>query len=248
MQAGGDMLLFPEENDFDTLLAAVKCGELSEERIDDALRRNFKLKKFVKLIGEERLDERCLTLQRPFQDIAQDIADKSITLIRDYKKILPIQPAKGSKVLLVNMLEPYGGVTGKEFLPMKEAFESRGYTVDILNNPSHSKINEVISDYSLVMLNMKYSAKDYHGSTLRIGWSSIMTMWRAYILKNPNVVAVSFGDPYKLFDMPYLKEYINAYYATPEAEIAVVKAVLGEIPFMGKSPVEFKGFFKREAE
>ncbi len=248
MQAGGDMLLFPEENDFDTLLAAVKSGELSEERVDDALRRNFKLKKFVKLIGDDAFDESCLALERPFHDIAQEIADKSVTLIRDYKKILPIKPKKGSKILLVNMMEPYSGISGKEFLPMKEAFEERGYTVDVMNNPEHKKINEVINDYSLVMLNIKYSSRDYHGATLRIGWGSIMTMWRAYILKNPNVVAVSFGDPYKLFDMPYLKEYINAYYSTAESQIAVVKAVLGEIPFMGKSPVEFKGYFKREAE
>ncbi len=248
MQAGGDMLLYPEENDYDTLLAAVKSGELSQERVDDALRRIFRLKKFVKLIGDDKFDENCLTLERPFHDIAQEIADRSITLIRDYKKILPIKLEKGAKVLLINMMEPYSGISGEEFLPMIKELEARGYSVDVLNNPDHKKINESINDYSLVLLNLKYSSRDYHGGTLRIGWGSIMTMWRAYILKNPNVVAVSFGDPYKLFDMPYLKEYINAYYPTREVQIAVVKAILGEIPFMGKSPVEFKGYFNREVE
>ncbi len=247
VQAGGDMLLFPEKNDYDVMLAAARAGELSLARIDDALERVLALKKSVKIIGEP-LDEELLELGRPFKEIAQEIADKSITLIRDYKKILPVAPKKGSKILLVNMMEPYGGIKGNEYDPMKTAFEDRGYVVDVMNNPSHTKINEIINDYSLVMLNLKYSSKDYHGATLRIGWSTVMAMWRAYILKNPNVVAVSFGDPYKLFDMPYLKEYINAYYPTDESQIAVVKAVLGEIPFMGKSPVAFKGFFEREAE
>ncbi len=247
LQAGGDMLLFPEKNDYDVMLAAARAGELPLARIDDALNRVLALKKSVKLIGEP-LDERLLELGRPFAEIAQEIADKSVTLIRDYKKILPIVPPKGSKILLVNMHEPYGGIKGTEYEPMKKSFEARGYTVDVLDNPAHSKINTIINDYSLVMLNLKYSSRDYHGATLRIGWGSIMTMWRAYILKNPNVVAVSFGDPYKLFDMPYLKEYINAYYPTAESQISVVKAVLGEIPFLGKSPVAFKGFFERGVE
>ncbi len=247
VQAGGDMLLFPEKNDYNVLLSAARAGELSLARIDDALTRVLKLKESVKLIGEP-LDEKLLTLGRPLSEIAQEIADGSVTLIRDYKKMLPITPTKGSKILLVNMHEPYVGIKGDEYDAMKKTFEDRGYTVDTLDNPPHTKIHEVIGDYALVMLNLKYSSRDYHGATLRIGWGSIMTMWRAYILKNPNVVAVSFGDPYKLFDMPYLKEYINAYYPTKESQIAVAKAVLGEIPFRGKSPVEFKGFFTREVE
>ncbi len=245
INAGGDMLLFPEKNDFDVVLEAVRSGEISMDRIDDALLRVLELKKSVRLIGDDVLDEGTISYGRPFSTVCQEIADKSITLIRDHKKILPLDLPKGSKVLLINMHQPYGGITGQEYLAMKTAFEERGYTVDVMDNPNHRTLNEIIGEYSLLMLNIKYSSEDYHGGTLRIGWSTISPIWRGYVLKHPRLVAVSFGDPYKLFDMPYLKEYINAYYPTEEVQIATVKAILGEIPFMGRSPVEFKGFFER---
>ncbi len=38
-----------------------------------------------------------------------------------------------------------------------------------------------------------------------------MTFRRWYILERPEMIFISLGDPYKLFDYPYLKEYINAY-------------------------------------
>ena len=73
-----------------------------------------------------------------------------------------------------------------------------------------------------------------------------MVLWRGYVLQHPRCIFTSFGDPYKLFDMPYLKEYINAFSNTPATQRAVVKVLLGEIKAQGKNPVSLKGFFERE--
>ena len=54
------------------------------------------------------------------------------------------------------------------------------------------------------------------------------------------MVFTSFGDPYKLFDYPYLKTYINAYSFSKSTQRAYVKAIFGEISFSGKSPVKIK--------
>ncbi len=50
-----------------------------------------------------------------------------------------------------------------------------------------------------------------------------MTFRRRYILERPEMILVSLGDPYRLFDYPYLKEYINAYSNTAESQKAALK-------------------------
>jgi beta-N-acetylhexosaminidase len=65
-----------------------------------------------------------------------------------------------------------------------------------------------------------------------------MTFWRGYVLRNKNLVFISFGDPYKLYDLPFIKTYVNAYHPNNYAIKAAVEACFGEIDFMGKSPVD----------
>ena len=73
-----------------------------------------------------------------------------------------------------------------------------------------------------------------------------MPFWRGVAIDHPCVIFTSFGDPYKLYDFPYLKTYINAYSDSPYSQRAVAKFLMGQIKAEGKSPVEFKGFFNRE--
>ena len=64
-----------------------------------------------------------------------------------------------------------------------------------------------------------------------------MPFWRGAVLKHKQIVFTSFGDPYKLHDFPYLKAYVNAFSYSEATQRAFVKALLGEIPFQGESPV-----------
>ena len=70
----------------------------------------------------------------------------------------------------------------------------------------------------------------------------MMTFWRGYILQHPKMIFVSPGDPYKPFDYPYLKEYINAYSNTPESQKAALKIIAGEIPAKDKTPFHSRTF------
>jgi beta-N-acetylhexosaminidase len=78
-------------------------------------------------------------------------------------------------------------------------------------------------------------------SEARVDWSklhggfpaSMERPWRS----TPSVM-VSFGHPYHLFDAPRMPAYINAYVCTPQAQAAVVRKLVGEEPFRGRSPVD----------
>ena len=246
LKAGGDMILFPEPDDFDKILNAVISGEISNDRFTDAVKRVLTLKEKAGLFNEKqsvpRFDKSELSA------VAQKIADKSITVVRDEKNIIPTNIKRGDKILAVIVAEPFwhGEVKISDYEPFKEQAESYGATVDFLINPKHKTIKEVMFDYNLLVVLCDMSSKNYHGGSLRVGWYNAMTFWRGYILEHPKMIFVSLGDPYKLFDYPYLKEYINAYSNTAESQKAALKVISGEIPATGKNPVSLEGFFKRE--
>lgn len=248
LKAGGDMVLFPEPTDYDNILAAVKEGRLPLERLKDAVRRNLRLKEKARLFEnqEELMNSIPTVTPQDISEIAQKIADKSIKVVRDHNHVIPFTPKKGGKVLMVNILDPIAGLRGDEFAAMKDEFEKNGYTVEQKFNAGHKETASVMDEYDILLVNCKMSCKDYHGSTLRVGWKNIMTFWRGYVLHHPNFMFVSFGDPYKLYDMPYLREYINAFSYTDESQRAVVNVLLGKIPAQGKNPVTFKGYFEIE--
>ncbi|MBQ5929171.1 MAG: hypothetical protein IIX02_00085, partial [Clostridia bacterium] len=248
LRAGGDMILFPESTDYQVILDALKNGELQLERVKDAVRRILLLKQKANLFGDYPVVEE--NNQESVSDIAQSLADKSIKVIRDYDGILPLKMKKGGKILVISMLEPYfqAPPTGKEFDAFIEEFEKEGYRVDLMINPKHKDVQPILGDYEAVLLNCRMSSENYHGATLRIGWNNIMVLWRAYVLQHPNFVFTSFGDPYKLYDAPYLKTYINAYSGDPTSQRAAAKVLLGKLKPQGKNPVAFKGFFEREVD
>lgn len=249
LKAGGDMVLFNEKNDKEHIIDAVNSGELPLERLKDAVKRVIALKEKVGLTGKER--KVIKESKRDIKEVAQEIADKSISLVRNYENIIPFDKEKmehGGKLLFVNVvdLRQKQIPTEHEFDALKDEFEKNGYTVDMLTTPKHYKINEMVDNYDAVLVNYHLAVDNYHGGTNRVGWNNVFHFWRGYIFRSPRLVCTSFGDPYKLYDMPFLKTYINAYSGTDESQRAAAKVIMGQIPPMGKSPVEFEGYFKRE--
>ncbi len=248
INAGGDMVLFPEPTDHATLLKAVKTGALSKERLYDAVTRIIKVKERARLFpDQEPVVAEDATIAE-LAELSQQIADKSIKIVRDEKKILPLKLKEKANILMINVLEPHFHAlpTGTEFNAMRDELQSYGHTVDVLTNVQFDVLQPIMHKYDAILVNCKTSPQDYHGGSLRLGWNQIMTFWRGYIFQHPNFVFTSFGDPYKLYDMPYLKEYINAFSSSNESQRAAAKVIMGKIKATGKNPVSFEGFFERE--
>ena len=72
-----------------------------------------------------------------------------------------------------------------------------------------------------------------------------MAVWRGYILEHPRLVAISFGDPYKLFEMPYLKTYINAFSYSESSQRGAVRLILGETESRAGNPVKLDDLLGR---
>jgi hypothetical protein len=64
---------------------------------------------------------------------------------------------------------------------------------------------------------------------------------------NARVVAVSFGSPYILRDLPRLPTYLCAWGSQPDMQMAAALALFGETPITGRLPVTIPGLAPRGA-
>lgn len=245
LNCGGDMVLFNEPEDHALLLRALHEGTLSRERLYDAVDRVITLKKNARLFEEQEkivaeIGETKEALIEKLDAVSQKIADRSIKFVRDYKKILPLSPKKDAKFLCVNLSDDPNLDTSL----IAEELRKRGYQANISTDNSHSALNRIMNDYDYVLVN--YFIAGTHGGTMRIGWDKINVFWRGYILKHPRLVVSFFGDPYKLYDFPFLETCINTFSCQQSSIRAFVKVLLGEKPMLAKNPVSLKGFFERE--
>lgn len=247
IQSGGDMVLFNEPDDHRLLQEALQNGTLSRERLVDAVTRIIKVKKQARLFEREEdiireIGESEEALCARLEELSAQIAEKSIKIVRDFKETLPIKPKSGARFLSLEVKEDPNLDTSF----ISEELKKRGYVVDVFNKIGHKELSNIMYNYDYLLIN--YFIRGLHGGTLRIGWDHVMTFWRAYALKHPNVIFTSFGDPYKLYDYPFLKTYINTFSYSKSSMEAYVKVLLGEVQSQAKNPVSLKGFFERETE
>jgi beta-N-acetylhexosaminidase len=64
---------------------------------------------------------------------------------------------------------------------------------------------------------------------------------------NARVVAVSFGSPYILRDLPRLPTYLCAWGSQPDMQVGAARALFGETPITGRLPVTIPGLAPRGA-
>src|SRR5882724_5136716 len=115
--AGADALLMPPVPDaaFEALQEAVKSKRISRERLDESVRRILEAKARLGLNKIRLVDVNGLNAKFgsvAWQDEAQKISDRGITLLRDTPKRLPLDLAKPSRALLLAFYadpEPYPG-------------------------------------------------------------------------------------------------------------------------------------------
>ena len=247
LKAGGDLVLFALPSDFDHIKAAVESGELPLERLKDAVRRVWRLKNKVGLFSDEAMIEERLHPQEDLEALAQEIAERSLCVVRDAGHLLPVSLKAGDKVLQVvvrkeNPLDEEGHCLSV----VEEELRTRGVQVTTLVNPQHYTVKNAVNEYDYVLFNITIDPMNYFGGTLRLTNREVLPLWRGYLLRHPRVIFTSVGDPYKLYDYPFAKTYINAFSSSPATQRAYVKALFGEIPFAGKSPVSLEGFFERQ--
>jgi hypothetical protein len=184
--------------------------------------------------------------------IAQDIADKAITLVKDTQKLLPISVAEKKRARLYFLeSSPISYADGTD--PAKQIvideLEKAGFTVDVnksyyeLEMEGTSKFNryKVMEmpgveefkekyDVVFVFVNMKGYAQE---NNVRVKFSAAHSNELPWWTREIPTICVSLNYTNHLYDLPMMKTYINAYAPTRECIHATIQKVIGTSEFKG---------------
>lgn len=235
LKAGNDTILGVNANYIDVIEEAVKKGEISEERINDACQRVLDMKEKLGLFDEPTYHntDDIATLNAMAATLNKQVAQKAITLDVNRAGLFPLKkPVKNVHIVTICSDPAFekqirGGLVA--------AFEKRGVHVGIsVNLYSYEEIDNIAAENDLIIYACCRRRKHcYFDVDNRETFNFILHAGAE------RSVGVSFGDPYIAYDQfSCLDTFINAYSVAPEAHEAVADAILGNIPFQTSSPFE----------
>lgn len=240
-KAGNDLILFPpdEEIAINALCDAVKQKVISEERLHYSLRKLLAAKRWLK-IEENRFNDlneipKVVGAKKHFV-LAERIAERSITLVKNDSQLIPLK--KQNNIFWITITEGLGNESEQYFQSqVHEKFpNSRQALVhEQTNDKYYDKILEAIDETKLAVLASFVRVKAYHGT---ISLSKQHEEFIKKILeKCGNTILISFGNPYLLSQFSKVDTYICGYGDTKATQIAMLKALSGEIIISGKLPI-----------
>ena len=237
---GADVFLWPDTKKFFALMhAALRDGRVSEERLNESVKRILSFKTLLNLTADASANK-TVSVKELLEEngkTAERIAQNCITLLRNKDKVLPLQLEKGAKILVITSPDKPGPA---KYLPhFSQELAGRGFNVTTVKSSEYSTVAGQIENFDSVMYlsdaNPQYG--EYSGFDT-VFWDF---MTDAYKMKK--LIMISFGTPYFLYDVPSAPTYINAYHDNSHCIHATIQAMFGEIPFKGKSPVSMKYCF-----
>ncbi|WP_406693033.1 glycoside hydrolase family 3 protein [Saccharopolyspora sp. ID03-671] len=229
LQAGADVMLMPQNLQvaIDGVIAAVRDGRLTEQRIDESVSRVLKLKEQRGVLADPFVDTGqvdSVVGSREHLDEAQRITDPTTTLLRNDAAL----PLKSPGSVFVT------GASEKGTRALSDSVRARGPRSSALATdlqPTPEQIGQAVerakaSDVAVVLTNAAWNPDN----------ASQLDLVRALQQTGKPVIAVATRDPY---DAAYadVPAWIASYSDKPVAMESVAKVLFGETAPRGKLPV-----------
>jgi beta-N-acetylhexosaminidase len=272
--AGNDLALLPANVDlaYNALLNAARSGQLSEAEIDARVRKILSAKAAMGLSKNRLVDlEKLRNLVARPEDtaFAQQVADTSVTLVRNDNQAIPLlrqarnpgtvpPPAAyqipGGVFALIaveDMRSDWGRAFERELrarVPNARVLyvDSRnaGAMMEAVTQATIQAQSVIIAAYAIPVSGAKIQTNDGIKGATSIQMDISGAIERILQIAPDRTAFVSLGNPY-LASRYQPKTYVTTYSNVPTSEAAAVKALLGEIEFQGKLPVTIPGYAKR---
>ncbi|MBC2602640.1 glycoside hydrolase family 3 protein [Puniceicoccus vermicola] len=244
--AGNDVMLWPENDYYSLMERAIEEGRVSTERLEASVRRILTLKQQLGLLDAADAAEQFAPIEedsevrRQAVDLSARVADESITLVRNRENLLPLNSDRARSVLLHSAIPEQADSRYIDLLA--ETLEARGLEVTRHKNGNCLDVNKMEQEgkhwdaylvvYSLQIHQMKNAVRPV-GELGEVQWAQ-------QYAETMKPITISLNTAYLTFDNPYLDTLVNAYSPCPTVIDALVRALFGELPFDGQSPVDLE--------
>lgn len=253
LEAGADQLLKPADPDaaFRGVLAAVRSGRLSEQRIEASARKLLAAKYDLGLVKERitPLDEiDRIVAGSQAGALAEQIAARAVTLVRNDANMLPTKLSPSTRVFNLAI------TNGDDRLTITQTFTGTmtraGVKMDTVVLDDRSPDAEVqtalrhAARADVVFVSMYGRVRSGQARSVALPDAGTKAL-NALIERKAPLIGISFGNPYLLLSFPNLKTYIVAYGDMPSLQKAVANALLGKSGVTGRLPISLPGLYPR---
>lgn len=248
--AGADLLEKPA--DVDTMLRglreAVKSGRISQERLDESVRRILAWKYELGLFKNKitPIDQIDKIVSGPeTAALSQEVANKAITLVRNDANQIPLDKTKRVAVLGIS-----NTFDGEIMGPLLRQLRQNGarFSAALLQENSTqeqiAKASEMVKNADVVIAAMYGRVRSGARNSVGLPDSGVGIL-RDMLANNKDVIGVSFGNPYILGSFPQMKTYMVAYGDMESLQRASANALFGAQDITGRLPISLPGLYPR---
>jgi len=246
--AGADVVLMPAsvEEAIAGITEAVRSGRIPEERLDRSVLHLLRTKESLGLhrAREVPLEDILRKVGIPeHRHIADSIARRSITVIRNERDLLPLLGTRSARVLSISYRRTSDILAGRAFNERLRATYPRLTTADVDPDTGAGIYEGLLRQArgsALVVVSTYVRAVSYSGS-VALPEDAAEFIRRLTGLGVPHVV-ISFGNPYLISEFPDVASYVLAWSGSTASQEAAADALLGEFDITGRTPTRIPGF------
>jgi beta-N-acetylhexosaminidase len=258
IKAGNDIVLHSPDDAaaFAGIKAAVEKGDIPIAQIDASVKRVLRAKARVglhlqKMVPLDRVPD--LVGGRANALVAQQVSQRSITLIKDARNQVPLKLPKGSSVLYLSVLDYPSGwriaTPSRTFIPELRKRLPGLTSIEVSDRTTPAELDLIRASaarYDAIVVSVFVRASSGSG---RMDLAPPVTkllndIARATSASGKPMVTTFFGNPYVAMFLPDLPAMLLTYDFYDGAEVAAVRALVGEAPITGHLPISLPGFFE----
>lgn len=249
--AGTDILEKPADVDamLRGLKEAVRSGRITEERLNDSVRRQLAWKyelgltkqKITPLDQIDRIVSGSATAA-----LTEEIASRAITLVREDGGLLPLD--RKAKIAVLGISNGFDGPgTMNAFVSTLRQNGVQLTPAYLQENSTGEQIaaaRKAVREADIVITGLYGRVRSGAKNSVGIPENGAAIL-RDLLAADKKVIGISFGNPYILGSFPQMKTYIVAYGDMTSLQSASARAILGMQEFTGKLPISLPGLYPR---
>ncbi len=269
-KAGNDLLIIPPDlaASYDSMLKAVRGGEISQQRLDRSVLKILKIKGGLGLNKSRTVDLGAIAtaVGKPGNiAFGQQVADAAITLVRDNGRVLPLKSKGTTKAELPYMTreETHNQVVAILFSDDVRTDSGRAFGREFRARIPDARVIYVDPRMAAGMSDEVLKAVDEAQTVVaavyviptagKVGNSVGMADATGTLLQQvldhaaEKTAIVAMGNPYLASDFPKIENYMCTFSNATVSEVGAIKALFGEIPIRGHLPVTIPNVAQRGA-
>jgi beta-N-acetylhexosaminidase len=251
LAAGADQVLHSPDPiaAFNGIRQAVASGRLAQAQIDGSVRRVLRAKAAVGLHRRKTVDLEAVPStvgSRAHLAIAQDAFARSVTLVRDDRRQVPLTVSRETPILYLSVLDYPSGwqiaAPSRTFIPELKKRWPQVTSIELSDHTSMSDLELVrtlVPRYGAVVVSVFVRSTSGSGRIDLAGELARLLTDLARLTERASVplITVFFGNPYTASFVPELPAMLLTYDFYDQTERAAVRAITGEAAVTGRLPI-----------